>query len=177
MSFQEPGQWTKRWQGPSSAPDSGIPPTAGAGSEPGSQKASSDEGGAEGLREIAELVKNLSQETTTLIRQELELVKAELSEKGKKAGLGAAMFGGAGVMGFLTAGVFTAFLVLVLTLFLASWLAALIVTVLYGAIAAVLAISGKKKVQEATPLIPGQAVDAAQHAKDTLQSAWQRGSR
>jgi hypothetical protein len=177
MSFQEPGQWTKRWQGPSSVPSSGTPPRPGGGPGPEPGRASSDEGGVEGLREVVELVKDLSQETSTLIRQEFELAKAELSEKGKKAGIGAAMFGGAGVMGFLTAGAFTAFLILALSLLVAPWLAGLIVTAVYGAIAAVLAISGRQKVDEATPLVPGQTIEAAQHAKDTLQSAWRRGTR
>ena len=128
------------------------------------------------LRELPELIKNLSEETNTLIRQEIQLVKAELSEKGKKAGMGAGMFGGAAVMGLLTAGAFTSLLILALALVVAPWLAALIVTVVYAAVAGILALMGRKKVQEATPLVPDQAVDAAKSTKDSLQSAWQKGS-
>jgi Putative Actinobacterial Holin-X, holin superfamily III len=110
-------------------------------------------------RSIAELLRQLSQETATLVRQEMELAKAEVAEKGKKAGMGAAMFGGAGAVGLGTLGAFTAFLILVLNTFMAAWLAALIVTIVYGAITAVLVMRGKEKVQEAAPPVPEQTVD------------------
>jgi uncharacterized membrane protein YqjE len=109
---------------------------------------------------VSELVKQLSDQTTTLVRQEVELAKAELAEKGKKAGMGAGMFGGAGLFGLFAFGALTATLILALATVVAPWLAALIVTVVYGAIAAVLALQGKSKVQEATPPVPEQAVDS-----------------
>ena len=108
----------------------------------------------------ADLLRQLSEQTTTLVRQEIELAKVELTEKGKKAGIGASMFGGAGALGFYALGAFTACLILALDLAVAGWLAALIVTVVYGAIAGVLALTGKKKVAEATPPVPEQAVDS-----------------
>jgi Putative Actinobacterial Holin-X, holin superfamily III len=110
-------------------------------------------------RSIAELLRQLSQETATLVRQEMELAKAEVTEKGKKAGVGAAMFGGAGAAGLATLGAFTAFLILVLNTFMDAWLAALIVTLVYGAITAVLVMRGKEKVQEAGSPVPEQTVD------------------
>jgi hypothetical protein len=110
-------------------------------------------------RSIAELLKQLSQETATLVRQEMELAKAEVAQKGKKAGVGAVFFGGAGAIGLATLGAFTAFLILVLNTFMDAWLAALIVTVVYGAITAVLVMRGKEKVQEAVPPVPEQTVD------------------
>jgi Putative Actinobacterial Holin-X, holin superfamily III len=110
-------------------------------------------------RSIAELLRQLSQETATLVRQEMELAKAEVTEKGKKAGVGAAIFGGAGAAGLATLGAFTAFLILVLNTFMDAWLAALIVTLLYGAITAVLVMRGKEKVQEAGSPVPEQTVD------------------
>lgn len=103
---------------------------------------------------IGELLKELSQQTSTLVRQEIDLLKAELTEKGKQAGIGAALFGGAGVIGFLTLGAFTAFLILALAEVMPGWVAALIVTIVYGAIAAFLALRGKDKVQDATPPAP-----------------------
>ncbi|HEX3327006.1 MAG TPA: phage holin family protein [Actinomycetota bacterium] len=108
---------------------------------------------------IAELLRQLSQETATLVRQEMELAKAEVAQKGKKAGAGAAMFGGAGAAGLATLGAFTAFLILVLNTFMDAWLAALIVTLVYGAITAVLIMRGKEKVQEAGSPVPEQTVD------------------
>jgi uncharacterized membrane protein YqjE len=107
----------------------------------------------------AELLRRLSEQTTELARKEIELAKLELQEKGRKAGIGAGLFGGAGALGFYALGAFTAFLILVLATAMAAWLAALIVTVVYGAIAGVLALQGKTKVQEATPPVPEQAVE------------------
>jgi uncharacterized membrane protein YqjE len=108
----------------------------------------------------ADLLRKLSEQTTTLVRQELELAKLELTEKGKKAGMGAGMFGGAGALGFYALGAFTACAILALATAVAGWLAALIVGVVYAAIAGVLALTGKNKVTAATPPIPEQAVDS-----------------
>lgn len=106
-------------------------------------------------RSLPDLLKQLSQETTTLVRQELELAKAEVRETGKKAGVGVGMFGGAGVAAFLALAAFTAFLILVLVeAGLDGWAASLIVAVVYGAIAGFLAMQGKEKVKEATPPAP-----------------------
>lgn len=110
------------------------------------------------LREqpVGELLKQLSQETTTLVRQELDLAKAEMAEKGKRAGLGAGMFGGAGVSGLLGLGALTAAIIAALDKGMALWLAALIAAVLWFAIAGALALLGRTKVQEATPPVPEQ---------------------
>ncbi len=110
----------------------------------------------EGLREqsIGDLLKQLSQETTTLVRKEIELAKAEVTVKGKQAGTGVGMFGGAGVAGLLALGSLTAFLIALLSTFMEVWIAALIVTVLWTAVAGVLALVGRNKVQEATPPAP-----------------------
>ena len=106
-----------------------------------------------------ELLKQFSEDATTLLRKEVELAKAELAEKGKQAGKGAGMFGGAGLFGVGAFGALTAFLILVLAEAMDAWLAALIVTALWGAIAAVLALQGKQKVEEAAPPQPEQTVE------------------
>jgi uncharacterized membrane protein YqjE len=106
-----------------------------------------------------ELLKRFSEDATTLIRKELELAKAELAEKGRQAGKGAGMFGGAGLFGVTAFGALTAFLILVLAEAMDAWLAALIVAAVYGAIAAVLALQGKQKVEEAAPPQPEQTVE------------------
>ncbi len=111
-------------------------------------------------RPVGELLKELSEQTTMLVRQELELAKLELTEKGKKAGIGAGMFGGAGIVGFYAVGALTACLILALATAVDGWLAALIVAALYGLAAGVLALSGKSKVQQAVPPVPEQAVDS-----------------
>jgi uncharacterized membrane protein YqjE len=111
-------------------------------------------------RPIGELVKQLSEQTSTLVRKELELARAEMTQKGKAAGLGAGMFGGAGLFGLLALGALTACFILALDKAMEAWLAALVVTVVYAAIAGVLALTGKSKVKEATPPVPEQARDS-----------------
>jgi MFS family permease len=115
---------------------------------------------AEHETSTADLLKQLSAQTTTLVRQEIELAKVELAEKGKRAGIGAGMFGGAGALGFYAFGALTACAILALATAVSGWLAALIVAVLYGAIAGVLALTGKKQVTAATPPVPEQALDS-----------------
>jgi uncharacterized membrane protein YqjE len=114
------------------------------------------------LREhgTGELLKELSDHTTTLVRKEIELAKAELGEKGKKAGQGAGMFGGAGLFGVFAFGALTTAIIAALDSAMELWLAALIVAVVYGAIAAVLALQGRNKVQEAGPPVPEQATES-----------------
>ena len=111
-------------------------------------------------RPTGELLKELSDQTTTLVKQEIELAKAELSEKGKKAGAGAGMFGGAGLLGVFAFAAATTAAIAALDTAMELWLAALIVAAVYGAIAGVLALSGKKQVQEAAPVAPEQAVES-----------------
>ncbi len=106
---------------------------------------------------LGALVNDLTTQVPELIRSELRLAQAEMAEKGKRAGIGIGMFSGAGLMAFFGFGTLLATLVLVLDLFLPAWLAALIVTVVLFAVAAVLALMGKKKVDEATPLTPERA--------------------
>jgi uncharacterized membrane protein YqjE len=112
--------------------------------------------GGNDLREesIGDLLKRLSQDTSTLVKQEMALARAELAEQGKRAGKGAGMLGGAGVAGLLTLGALTATLIGVLDTAMAFWLAALIVTVVWAAIAGVLALQGRNEIKEATPPAP-----------------------
>jgi hypothetical protein len=94
----------------------------------------------------------------TLARQELQLAKAEMSEKGRKAGAGAGLIGVAGGLALLAGGALTAFLILALDGVMPNWLAALLVGAAYAAAAAVLFFVGKKRVEEAGPLVPEQTV-------------------
>jgi len=108
----------------------------------------------------AELVKQLSEQTSRLARQEVALAKAELTAKGQQAGIGAGMFGGAGVFGFYALGALTATAILALATAVSAWLAALIVTVVLAATAGVLALQGRSKVQQATPPVPERATES-----------------
>ena len=124
---------------------------------------------------LAELVKQLSEQTSRLARQEVELAKSELTVKGKRAGVGAGMFGGAGAFGFYAIGALVAAAILGLATAVDGWLAALIVAVVLGGIAGLLALQGKAKVQQATPPVPEQATESVkedvQWAKTRAQAA------
>jgi uncharacterized membrane protein YqjE len=125
-------------------------------------------------RPIGDLVKDLAGQTSTLIRQEIELAQAELSQKGKQAGKGAGMLVGAAVAGLLALGAVTAALITLLDDVMATPLAALIVTVLWAVVALVLASAGRKSLQQATPPVP-QTVETVkediQWAKNPTGSA------
>ena len=129
-----------------------------------------------GLREesMGELFKQLSEDLSNLVRQELRLAQAEMAEKGKKAGIGIGMFGGAGLVSFLALQALTACLVALLGTAMDVWIAALIITVVYAAVAAGLGLSGKKQVSEATPPVPEQTAETlkedVQWAKTQLPS-------
>jgi hypothetical protein len=110
-------------------------------------------------RPLPELLKQLSEETTRLVRQELELAKAELTQKGKQAGAGAGLFGVAGAIGFLALAALTTCFILALNAVMPAWLAALLVAVVYGVVAAVLAMRGRAKVKQATPPVPEQTIE------------------
>jgi hypothetical protein len=111
-------------------------------------------------RPIGDLLKQLSQETTTLVKQELELAKAEMTQKGRQAGVGAGFIGGGALFGLGMFGTLTAGLVALLATAVDHvWLAALIVAAVYGAIGGVLAMRGKDKLEEAAPAAPEQTVE------------------
>ena len=120
-------------------------------------------------RSLGELLKLLSKESATLVRQEIELAnslvseeievaKQELAQKAKQAGAGAGLFGAAAVIGLAAVGAFTAFVILLLSLLLPAWAAAVIVAVVFAAVAALLARKGRDKVQQAAPVVPEQTV-------------------
>ena len=110
-------------------------------------------------RSLGELLKQLSEQTTQLVHQELELAKAELTQKGKQAGAGAGLFGGAGALGLAALGALTACFILALNAIMPAWLAALIVAVVYGIIAFVLVKQGQARIKRATPPVPEQTIE------------------
>ena len=119
-------------------------------------------------RPIGELLRELGDEISTLVRQEIALAKVELSEKAKPAVASAGMFGGTALFALGAFGALTAFLIALIALATPLWAAALIVAVVYGIVAGVLAMTGKKKLQEAAPLVPEQT---AQTVKEDIEWA------
>lgn len=111
-------------------------------------------------RSTGELVTDMSRLVSTLVRQEVDLAKAELVEKSRKAGAGAGLLAGAAIAALLTLGSLTAMLVLVLDLGLPAWAAALIVTTLWAAVAAGLAVYGRDKLRGLGRPIPEKTVDS-----------------
>jgi hypothetical protein len=122
-------------------------------------------------RSLSELVQQLSEQTTTLARKEVELAKAEMAIKARRIGVGAGAFGAAGLVGLFALGALTATLILALATAMSGWLAALIVTALYGAAAGVLALVGRQRVEAGTPPVPGRAMESS---KQDVETAKQR---
>jgi hypothetical protein len=121
-------------------------------------------------RPIGDLVKQLAGQTSTLVRQEIDLAKTEMSEKATVAGKGAGLFGGAAVVGLLAAGALTAFLILLLSEAMDAWLAALIVGVVMAAIAAALGLTGRNRIRAATPPVPEQTVETVKEDVEWAKS-------
>jgi uncharacterized membrane protein YqjE len=126
-------------------------------------------------RPIGELLKQLADETATLVRRELDLAKAEMREKAGKAGPGFGMWGAAGLTALLALGSLTAFLILALDGAMPNWLAALIVGLVYAGVAGVLYLRGKRRVEEAGSPVPEKTIETVkedvQWAKHPTTSA------
>jgi putative superfamily III holin-X len=122
-------------------------------------------------KSISKLAQQLSEQTTTLARKEVELAKAEMAIKAKRIAVGAGAFGAAGLVGLFALGALTATLILALATAMSGWLAALIATVLYGAVAGVLALVGRQRLEAGTPPVPERAIESA---KEDVETAKQR---
>lgn len=123
---------------------------------------------------IGELLQQASQQTATLVRQEIRLAQAELQGKGKHAGIGAGLFGGGGMVALCGLVALVIAAIAALALVLPVWAAALIVAVILFAVAGVLALTGKKQVDQGQPPKPEQAIESAQRDVEEVR---QRGSR
>ncbi|MGW7611641.1 phage holin family protein [Streptomyces sp. NPDC054766] len=108
---------------------------------------------------MGELVQQASQQLTELVRGEMKLAQAEMKEKGKRYGKSGGLFGGASLAGFLMLQALVASVIAAVALLLPVWAAALIVTAVLGAIAAVLALRGKKQVGKASPPTPQSTIE------------------
>jgi hypothetical protein len=137
----------------------------------------SDPTTSQGNVPTAELLKQLSDQTSRLIRQEMALARAELSVKGKQAGVGAGLFGGAGVFALYALGALTAAAIAALALALDTWLAALIVALIWAAVAGVMALVGKNRVQEALPPVPEDTVESVKEDMQWTKAKAQEGRR
>jgi uncharacterized membrane protein YqjE len=119
---------------------------------------------------LGDLVRELSGQLSTLVRQEVELAKTELTEKGKKAGIGAGLLGGAAIAALLMLGTLTALLVLALDTAMPAWAAALIVMLIWAAVAAALALIGRSKLREVGKPMPEKTVETVKEDVQWLKS-------
>lgn len=124
---------------------------------PGDGASAVSQGGVTPDRPMGEMVTQLAEQVSRLIREELRLAQAEMAQKGKRAGLGAGMFGGGGVAALYGIAALLAAIVLALALVMPAWAAALVVGAVLLAVAGGLALFGRRQIQHATPPVPQQA--------------------
>ena len=105
-----------------------------------------------------DLVKQLSEQVSVLVRDELKLARLEMTAKGKQAGLGAGMLGGSGLIALYGVACLLACAIIAISGVVAAWLAALIVGVALLAVSGSAALLGKARLRRATPPVPEQAV-------------------
>jgi Putative Actinobacterial Holin-X, holin superfamily III len=125
-------------------------------------------------RSTGDLVKLLSEQVSTLVRDELKLAQLEMTRKGKQAGVGAGMLGGSGLVALYAVGCLIACAIIAIAGVVSAWLAALIVGVALLAVAAAAALLGKGRLQKAVPPVPDQAVASVKTDVDVIRQRTRR---
>jgi len=133
----------------------------------------SEPAGAE--RPLPELLKQLASDTATLVRQEIELARAELSAKARDAGQSAGMFGAAAIFALGAFGALTACAIAAIALVVPLWAAALIVAIVYGIVAAVAAVRGRDAIKKVSSPVPEQTVETVREDVDAVRAGVRRG--
>lgn len=126
---------------------------------------------------VGQLVNQLSEQVSTLVRDELTLARMEMVEKGKRAGTGAGLLGGAGVVALYGLGALFVTIGALLALVMPVWAAALILTVLLFAAAGIAALIGKNQVKQAVPPEPIEAMESGKRDVEAVKAAFQEGRR
>lgn len=126
-------------------------------------------------RSTSELVQQMSEQVTTLVRDELALARIEMVNKGKRAGTGAGLLGGAGVLALYGLGALFVTIGAALALVMPVWVAALIVTVVLFAAAGVAALIGKGQVKQALPPEPVAARESGKRDVEAVKTAIKEG--
>ena len=120
-------------------------------------------------RSTGELIKLMSEQVSTLVRDELKLAQLEMTRKGKQAGVGAGMMGGGGMIALYGIGCLIACAIIAISRALAPWLSALIVGVVLLIVAAIVAMMGRAKMRQATPPVPAEAVESVKADIDEIK--------
>ncbi|MFF6984694.1 phage holin family protein [Streptomyces sp. NPDC008343] len=123
---------------------------------------------------VGDLVQRASQQLSELVRDEMRLAQAEMTEKGKRFGKGGGLFGGAGLIGVLTLQALVATVIAALSLAMDIWMAALIVTGVLAAITALMAALGKKQISRASPPTPERTLDSVKSDVAEIKEKAQR---
>jgi hypothetical protein len=121
-----------------------------------------------------QLIGQLTEQISRLVRDEARLAQAEVTQKAKKLGVGAGLFGGAGLVAFFGLAALITAVILALALVLPDWLAALIVAVVLFAVAGVLALVGRKDVQKGSPPVPTEAISSVKTDIATVKESARR---
>jgi hypothetical protein len=125
-------------------------------------------------RSVGTLVKDGTEQLSDLVRQELKLAQAELSQKGKRAGIGGGLFGAAGLMAFFAVAALIAAAIAAVAMPLPLWAAALIVAGGLLLLAAIAALIGRREVKQAVPPVPAEAVDSVRYDMETIRGRAKR---
>ena len=141
--------------------------TAPAAPRSGSESVAGDE-------PVGELVQRATEQLTDLVRGEMRLAQAEMTEKGKRFGKGGGLFGGAGVLGFVTLQALVATVIAALAVPLPVWAAALIVTGVLAVATGLTALAGRKQVRSATPPAPQRTIDSVKADVAEIKESAQR---
>ncbi|MGC5039790.1 MULTISPECIES: phage holin family protein [unclassified Streptomyces] len=123
---------------------------------------------------VSELVQRATTQLTELVRGEMRLARAEMTEKGKRFGKGGGLFGGAGVLGFVTLQALVATVIAALAVPLPVWAAALIVTAVLAVATGLTALAGRKQVRQATPPAPQRTIDSVKADVAEIKESAQR---
>lgn len=125
-------------------------------------------------RSTGELIKLMSEQVSTLVRDELKLAQLEMTRKGKQAGIGAGLMGGGGVIALYGLGCLIACAIIAISRVLAPWLSALIVGVALLAVAGMAALMGRSRLRQATPPVPAEAVESVRADVDEIKERTHR---
>ena len=125
-------------------------------------------------RSAGDLIKLMSEQVSTLVRDELKLAQLEMTRKGKQAGIGAGMLGGSGVIALYGLGCLIACVIIAISGMIAAWLSALIVGAALLAVAGIAALIGKSRLQKAAPPIPQEAVHSVKTDIDEIKERTRR---
>jgi hypothetical protein len=123
---------------------------------------------------VGDLVQRATQQLSQLVRDEMRLAQAEMTQKGKRFGKGGGLFGGAGLVGVLTLQALVATVIAALSLVMDVWVAALIVTAVLAAVTALIAALGKQQISKASPPKPEETMDSVNAAVAEIKEKAQR---